>query len=349
MWSLLSTLGVTSPPRASCVTHLCPWKPQGLSSSCPPGVPGFGGSWQKGPCLQPSIRIRIMDRRHRSAPQPTPRILCSPPSLFSSPYVLRAQIWALLCHFPSSGSLGNKAWLLSWPRPTLPGEVRMELPHSHQPQPSQSVESRFLLGQASSVKSPGWKPQSTQPSTASSGKLPPATPAPSRALLRALCQRPVEGGLGFVPPQMWLAFPGGHQTGMAYSHGHSGLSPYRQCPATLVSAPPARSKALHRALLDVNIIFPPTPISQIPTKSCDLGSFQHAVGSSLITLSLYRNTANTFSITSKHHEGTRRRNVPPPAPPLHHHPRGGHVASKGQILAQNPLPENPSFLTPLSL
>lgn len=133
LWSLLSTGGVASPPRTTCVIYLRPWKPQGPLSSWLPVSRAFGGSREKGPCLQPRIRIRIVDPRHRSARQPAPRILCSPPSLLSSHCILGARILALLGPFSTIWGLGNKA--SSLPRLTLPGEVRVELPHSaHQPQ-----------------------------------------------------------------------------------------------------------------------------------------------------------------------------------------------------------------------
>lgn len=48
------------------------------------------------------------------------------------------------------------------------------------------------------------------------------------------------------------------------------------------------------------------------------------------------------------YQGTRKRNdtpVPPPSP----HPEGGHLASRGQILAQNAHPENLPFLAPFPL
>ena len=232
-----------------------------------------------------------MDGRHGSAQQPTPRVLCSPPSFLFSRCILGACILAL-CHFSIVWGLGSKAWLVSLPSPTLPGEVRMELPHSaHQPRARVLC---LLLGQASSVKSPGWKPQSIQPSAASSrSSLLPPHPPPR--LFAGRAQSPVGDGLGGVfitPPSprappacawrgwdpVWLSLPGGHCTGMADSHGHSGVSPSRQCPATLASARPARSRALHGAPLGAGTTFP-FPHLPIPGKAGsehDVGSIQHS-------------------------------------------------------------------------
>lgn len=190
-----------------------------------------------------------MDGRHGSAQQPTPRVLCSPPSFLFSRCILGACILAL-CHFSIVWGLGSKAWLVSLPSPTLPGEVRMELPHSaHQPRARVLC---LLLGQASSVKSPGWKPQSIQPSAASSrSSLLPPHPPPR--LFAGRAQSPVGGGLGGVfitPPQgstcLCMAGVGPR---VAFSpwwalHGHGRLSwSQRGVPFQAVSCHPGLSSS----------------------------------------------------------------------------------------------------------
>lgn len=165
--------GIASPSRASCVTRLCPWRPHG---PWPPCLQGFGGSGEGGLCLQAEYQDQIVDRRHCSAQQPAPRTLCGPLSLCSPLHSGSPHPGPSLPLF-IIGSLGKAAWLLSSQTgPSWRG--RDGTTSFSRFAPSQSVELRFPVDQASSVKSPLWKSQSPQPSAASAGKLSPPTPTP---------------------------------------------------------------------------------------------------------------------------------------------------------------------------
>lgn len=106
----------------------------------------------------------------------------------------------LFATFPSSGLLGVR------PGSFLCSPTRLErsgwnylMQHIS---PSPSVELCLLLGQGSSVKSPGWKPQSIQPVAASSrSSLLPPRRLPPR-LFAGRAQSPVGDGLGrvFITP-----------------------------------------------------------------------------------------------------------------------------------------------------
>lgn len=298
-----------------------------------------------------------MDGRHGSAQQPTPRVLCSPPSFLFSRCILGACILAL-CHFSIVWGLGSKAWLVSLPSPTLPGEVRMELPHSaHQPRARVLC---LLLGQASSVKSPGWKPQSIQPSAASSrSSLLPPHPPPR--LFAGRAQSPVGGGLGGVfitpPPRgLHLLVHGGGGTPCGFLSLVGTARPWQTlmvtagCPLPGSVLPPWPQLVLHvpEPCTEPRLVLvPPSPF---PTSRFlgkpGLSMTWEAFSTPRVSPRLYRNTANTFSTMSNPenpHQGTGRRNdTRPPR-------KGGHAASRGQILAQNPRPENPSLVAHLFL
>lgn len=190
LWSLLRTGGVTSPPRTTCVIYLGPWKPQGPLSSWPPcpGLWRVTGERSLSPTTYQDQNCG--SKAPFSSNSPHPEFFAAHP-LYCFPVAFwEPASWLFLAPFPPSGVLGIRPGS-SLPRLTLPGEVRMELPHSaHQPQVR--------------VLSPGWKPQSIQPSAASSGKLPPAPLAPpfpgsSRGWLSPLWEGGWDGSLSPPP------------------------------------------------------------------------------------------------------------------------------------------------------
>lgn len=109
-----------------------------------------------------------MDRRHLSAKQPAPTILCHPPSLFFCPVAFwEPTSWLFSALFTISGL--EKAWRLS--SQTDPAQRGQAGTTSfNKLAPRRSVELCFL---GSGIWKFPWKPQSTQLLAASSGKLPP--------------------------------------------------------------------------------------------------------------------------------------------------------------------------------
>lgn len=98
---------VPPPPRAHCVTCLCPWKLQGRPSSWPSCLQGFGGSGEGVSVSKPSVRITVADRRHRSAQQPALRILCSLPLRFPIAFwESTSWLFSVTCHDQESWEEG---------------------------------------------------------------------------------------------------------------------------------------------------------------------------------------------------------------------------------------------------
>lgn len=269
-WSLPSPAGVTSPPRASRVTHVCPWKPRGPLSSWSPVSWALDGRGGKVPVSNQVSRSELLQEgtAQLNSP-PTPRILCSPahPLLFFFfPCRILGAHFLALGPFSIIWGLGNKAWPLSTQSdPAWRGRAGTTSFST-----SRSVESRLTLGQASPVESPAGDPTPSHTSLLPQGgsrcpPLPPsqaphgAGPVPcGRRVGMALghpCPSPAEssiclclgrGGGGFP---VWLSLPGGHGTERTGSHGLHGVSPSKpvSChPSLMLSCTfrsPARSPA----------------------------------------------------------------------------------------------------------
>lgn len=277
-WSLPSPAGVTSPPRASRVTHVCPWKPRGPLSSWSPVSWALDGRGGKVPVSNQVSRSELLQEgtAQLNSP-PTPRILCSPahPLLFFFfPCRILGAHFLALGPFSIIWGLGNKAWPLSTQSdPAWRGRAGTTSFST-----SRSVESRLTLGQASPVESPAGDPTPSHTSLLPQGgsrcpPLPPsqaphgAGPVPcGRRVGMALghpCPSPAEssiclclgrGGRGGSPCG-FLSLVGMAQRGQALTVS-TGCPLPSQCPATPASCCPARSGAPHGALLGAGTAFP---------------------------------------------------------------------------------------------
>lgn len=170
----------------------------------------------------------------------------------------------------------------------------------------------FPIDQASSVKSPPWKSQSTQPSDA-----PPPTLTLSQALNGSgsfLCGRWV-GAILCYPPSgstclctarlgplslVWFSLTGGHCIVTEDLHGHSRLLPTRQCPTTLASQLLHISEPCTEHRLVAGTIFPflYRPIPGKAQFESDLESFQGCHQVLAYHFLLFQIIANTSSIKS---------------------------------------------------
>lgn len=142
------------------------------------------------------------------------------------------------------------------------------------------------------------------------------------------------GGVGTTV--LCVAFTGGYHTGTVDPHVHRtcrlpGSRPPRPLSPFCTFQSPARSP---RLALVPPCPFPASQFLEKPGLSVTWEAFGPV---SLITFSLYRTTANTFSIMlnlEAQLKGTRRRKGLREVTPL----------ARGRFLAWNPCPENPSFL-----
>lgn len=173
LWSLLSTRGVPSPPRAI-VSHAHALLPTDLLISR--ALEGQGR--EGGLCLQAECQDQSRGEKatiQHSSPHPEYFAAALPLDFFfPSLNILRAYILALLCYFSPMGVLGRRSGS-SFPRLTLPEEVRMKLPHSANSPPvgaANCVPVRSGLHATCSFQTS----QSAQPAAASLGK-PPAPPS----------------------------------------------------------------------------------------------------------------------------------------------------------------------------
>lgn len=176
-----------------------PGSPKALPPASPLVSRALEGRGREVSVSKPSVRIRIVDRRHLSAQQPAPRILCSsPPSLFfpiaysGSPHPGSSLLLFI------TGRLGKNACLLfSQTDPACRGQEGTTSFSKFAP--SWSIESCFLLDRASmSPAVPG------QPRPPSPRPLPRVSSLFHPRLSWGLGQSHVGDGLGqvSVAPQM---------------------------------------------------------------------------------------------------------------------------------------------------
>lgn len=106
LWSLLSTGGVASPPRTTCVIYLRPWKPQGPLSSWLPVSRALEGHGRKVPVSSHVSGSESWIQGTVQLGSPHPEFFAAHP-LYCLPIAFwEPASWLFLAPFPPSGVLG---------------------------------------------------------------------------------------------------------------------------------------------------------------------------------------------------------------------------------------------------